>query len=142
MQGGCSTGTGKGKPQNPSNVRARVVARAVERANERLQEAGEAPLPRLTPHGLRRSFASLLYGIGEPPPVVMAEMGHTDPAMALSICAHAMRRGDGENERGSTGCVPLLERVCGVRARQDSNLRLLPPEDAKRTVGVRGNMAL
>ena len=73
--------------------------KAVERANERLEEAGEAPLPALTPHGLRRSFASLLYGIGEPPPVVMQEMGHTDPALALSIYAHAMRRDDGENER-------------------------------------------
>jgi integrase len=92
-------GTAQGKPQNPSNVRKRVVARTVERANERLQEAGEAPLPALTPHGLRRSFASLLYSIGEPPPVVMQEMGHTDPALAPSIYAHAMRRGDGENER-------------------------------------------
>src|SRR5215208_615662 len=92
-------GTAAGKPQNPSNVRARVVARAVQRANERLQEAGEAPMPALTPHGLRRSFASLLYGIGEPPPVVMAEMGHTDPALALAIYALAMRRDEGENER-------------------------------------------
>jgi hypothetical protein len=53
----------------------------------------------LTPHGLRRSFASLLYAIGESPPVVMAEMGHTDPALALAIYAHAMRRDEGENER-------------------------------------------
>ena len=29
----------------------------------------------------------------------MQEMGHTDPALALSIYAHAMRRDDGENER-------------------------------------------
>jgi integrase len=64
-----------------------------------LAEAGEAPLPSLTPHGLRRSFASLLYGIGEPPTVVMQEMGHTDPALALAIYAHAMRRDEGENER-------------------------------------------
>jgi hypothetical protein len=39
------------------------------------------------------------YAIGEPPPVVMAEMGHTDPALALSIYAHAMRRDEGESER-------------------------------------------
>ena len=32
----------------------------------------DPPLPRLTPHSLRRTFASLLYGIGESPPVVMA----------------------------------------------------------------------
>lgn len=28
-----------------------------------------------------------------------ARLGHTDPALALSIYAHAMRREDGENER-------------------------------------------
>jgi integrase len=88
-------GTAAGKAQNPSNVRIRVLTRSAERANRRL----ETPLPPLTPHGLRRSFASLLYAIGEPPPVVMQEMGHTDPALALSIYAHAMRRDEGENER-------------------------------------------
>lgn len=29
----------------------------------------------------------------------MQELGHTDPALALSIYAHAMRRDEGENER-------------------------------------------
>jgi hypothetical protein len=29
----------------------------------------------------------------------MAELGHTDPGLALKIYAHAMRREDGENER-------------------------------------------
>jgi integrase len=92
-------GTAQGKQQSPSNVRSRVIAKAVERANERLEDLGEAPLPRLTPHGLRRTFASMLYAIGETSPVVMAELGHTDPGLALSIYAHAMRREDGENER-------------------------------------------
>ncbi len=89
--------TSAGKRQNPSNVRRRVLDRALERANENRAKNGEPPLPALTPHGLRRSFASLLYAIGEPPPVVMAEMGHTDPALALAIYAQAMRRGEGED---------------------------------------------
>jgi integrase len=77
-----------------------VIAKSVERANERLQDSdGGTLLPPLTPHGLRRSFASLLYAIGEPAPVVTAELGHTDPELALSIYAHAMRRDDGENDR-------------------------------------------
>ena len=92
-------GTAQGKQQHPSDVRTRVIAKAVERANERLEHAGEPPLPRLTPHGLRRTFASLLYGIGEASPVVMAELGHTDPGLALSIYAHVMRRDEGENAR-------------------------------------------
>ena len=92
-------GTATGARQSPSNVRGRVLARAIERADARLAERDEAPLPQLTPHALRRSFASILYAIGEPPPVVMAEMGHTDPALALAIYAQSMRRDEGENER-------------------------------------------
>lgn len=92
-------GTRTGKRQNAGNVRTRILAAAVERASERLQEAGETPLPALTPHGLRRTFASLLYGIGETAPVVMAEMGHTDSGLALKIYAQAMRREEGENDR-------------------------------------------
>jgi integrase len=58
------------------------------------------PLPEgLTPHSLRRTFASLLYAIGEPAPVVMQELGHTHPGLALRIYAAAMRRDDDENER-------------------------------------------
>lgn len=78
--------TTEGKPHEQSNVRDRVVGRAVERANVALVEAGEAPLPeRLTPQSMRRTFASVLYAIGEAPTVVMAEMGHTDPGLALRI---------------------------------------------------------
>lgn len=41
----------------------------------------------------------MLYAIGETSPVVMAELGHTDPGLALSIYAQAMRRDDGDNDR-------------------------------------------
>jgi hypothetical protein len=53
----------------------------------------------LTPHSLRRTFASLLYAIGEPATVVMQELGHTHPGLALRIYAAAMRRDDEENEQ-------------------------------------------
>jgi len=52
---------------------------------------------RITPHSLRRTFCSLLYALGEDPGVVMDEMGHTDPALALKVFRHAMRRGEDEN---------------------------------------------
>jgi integrase len=51
------------------------------------------------PHSLRRTFASLLYAIGEPAPIVMQELGHTHPALALRIYAHAMRRDEDEDDR-------------------------------------------
>jgi integrase len=93
-------GTSTGAKQSPSNVRRRVLARAVERANERLADDDREPLPEgLTPHSLRRTFASLLYALGETPPRVMAEMGHTSPNLALAIYARCMDRRDGEPER-------------------------------------------
>jgi integrase len=69
-------------------------------ANERLAEADLPPLPEgLTPHSMRRTFASLLYAIAESPPVVMRDTGHTDPALALAIYAQAMGREPGESDR-------------------------------------------
>lgn len=61
---------------------------------------GRTPLPRrLTPHSLRRTFASLLFALGEPPTYVMSQMGHTTPALTLAVYAHEMSRRDGEHER-------------------------------------------
>jgi integrase len=89
--------TRSGRRALPENFRNRVLAPTVNRANENLAKRGRAPLPvKLTPHSLRRTFASLLYALGETPPVVMAEMGHTDPALALRIYAQAIRRSEAE----------------------------------------------
>jgi integrase len=92
-------GTAQGKPQGPGNVRTRVLARAVERANARLAEAGGPPLPRVTPHGLRRTFASVLYALNTDPGEVMDEMGHNDPELALQVYRQSMRREPGDKDR-------------------------------------------
>ncbi len=77
-----------------------MLSKAVEQANRRLAEDGAEPLPEgLTPHSLRRTFASLLFAIGETPPYVMAQMGHTTPNLTLAIYARQMNRRDGEAER-------------------------------------------
>ena len=82
------------------NIRNRVLASAIQRANERLIEAGFTPLPdKLTPHSLRRTFASVLYALGEDPGVVMDELGHTNPALASRVYRQTMRRGDDEKDR-------------------------------------------
>jgi len=91
------THRGSGRRALPENFRNRVLAPTVKRANENLAKRGRAPLPvKLTPHSLRRTFARLLYALGEPPPVVMQEMGHTDPALALRVYAQAIRRTEAE----------------------------------------------
>jgi integrase len=93
-------GTATGRRQGATNVRRRVLAPAAALANERLEGASEPPLPEgLTLHSLRRTFASLLFALGEAPPYVMAQMGHTTPHLTLAIYAREMDRRDGEPER-------------------------------------------
>ncbi len=63
--------------------------------SENLRARELSPLPdKITPHSLRRTFASILYAIGEDLGVVMDEMGHTDPALALRVYRQSMRRGE------------------------------------------------
>lgn len=58
---------------------------------------GDLPLPeRLSLHGLRHTFASLLVALGEDPRYVMGQLGHTDPAFTLRLYTHTMRREDDE----------------------------------------------
>lgn len=84
-----------------SNVRNRILAPAVERANVALAEAGERPIPEgLTPHGLRRTFASILAALpGMSPPRLMREMGHADPKLTFTVYAQVMEDEDGALER-------------------------------------------
>lgn len=85
--------TSTGRPDNRNNVRRRVLVRAVERANERIAEEGGCDrLPDgLSPHALRRYFASWLVAEGEDPAYVMAQLGHTDPKMTLGLYAKALK---------------------------------------------------
>jgi integrase len=53
--------------QNPSNIRNRILGPAVERASMKLVATGDSPLPHITPHSLRRTFASVLYALREIP---------------------------------------------------------------------------
>ena len=92
--------TTTGGRQGPSNIRRRVLAKAIERANERRVQSDLPPLPgSITPHSLRRTFASLLFALGRPAPIVMEQLGHTDAKLTLRIYARAMRRGEGETKR-------------------------------------------
>jgi integrase len=92
--------TSRGTAYLPGNVRRRTLAKVVERANELLVEAGHQPIAeRITPHSLRRTFASLLYEAGETPKYVMSQMGHTSSDLALEIYAKTMNRSRDAGER-------------------------------------------
>jgi integrase len=89
--------TATGKADTRSNI-AKRLKRAVTRANANLAEqALPAIASDLSPHSLRRTFASLLYLRGENPVYVMQQMGHSDPKLALRIytrvTAEQRRRG-------------------------------------------------
>jgi integrase len=110
-----ATSTG-GKPGR-DNVRNRVLTPAVKLASECLVAAGYPPLPDpVTPHSLRRTFASVLYALGEDPGVVMDEMGHTDPALALRVYRQTMRRG--EDEKARLRCLVEGEGPAAVEERE------------------------
>jgi integrase len=50
------------------------------------------PLPEgLSPHALRRTFASWLVAEGEDPTYVTHQLGDTDPKMTLGLYARALR---------------------------------------------------
>jgi integrase len=98
--GGLAFATLAGSQHCARNIRTRVLARAVKHANAELEASGMEPLAKgLTPHSMRRTFASLLFAIGETPPYVMAQMGHTSANLTLSAYARQMLRRDGEPER-------------------------------------------
>jgi integrase len=57
-----------------------------EKANQALREAGKTEMPAdLTPHSLRRTFASILVALGTDIAVTMRQIGHTTPAMTLGV---------------------------------------------------------
>jgi integrase len=92
--------TRSGKRPSGDNIRSRVLKAAIMRANDNRRRHGQPPLPEgITPHSLRRTFASVLYALGEDPGIIMDEMGHSDPALALRIYRQSMRRDKGEKAR-------------------------------------------
>jgi integrase len=92
--------TTTGRRQNRENVRRRVLHPALERANEILELAGRPLIAgNVTLHALRRTYISLLLEAGENPRVVMAQVGHTDPALTLRVYAQVMSQREGSANR-------------------------------------------
>ena len=110
--------TGTGRADTRSNI-ARRLKRTVERANKGLAEQDASLIPiELSPHSLRRTFASLLYMRGESPVYVMHQMGHSDPKLALRIYAKVM----GEQRRRGPGArlVTVLDGARWTRPESDA----------------------
>jgi integrase len=78
---------------NASNIRNRLLKETVKRVNERREKDGRMLLPeKVTPHTLRRTFASLALAAGRDPRWVMGQLGHTDARLTLGVYAQVMQR--------------------------------------------------
>ena len=81
--------TDSGRPRDKDSVRERILVPVVMRVNEIRLERGIAPLPRVTPHALRRTYISLMLEAGAPLPYVMDQVGHADSKTTLGSLALA-----------------------------------------------------
>jgi integrase len=97
--------TRTGRRNTPNNVLNRVIVPAREKANELLAAQGRPPIAHLTPHTLRRTFASLLAVCNVPPRRAMYLLGHTDAKLTLSVYQQVLDMGPGS--------VELIEQVLG-----------------------------
>ena len=97
--------TRNGTRNTPDNLRRHVVASVHAAANELLGQTGSAEVGQLTPHTLRRTFASLLAELGVSPRRAMYLLGHTDPKLTMRVYQQVL------DMRGEAG--DRLEKVLG-----------------------------
>jgi integrase len=97
--------TRNGTRQTPDNIRSRILAPIRDRANQQLEAEGRLLIAHMTPHTLRRTFASILAVCDVPPRRAMYLMGHTDPTLTLAVYQQVLDMGKGS--------VELLEEALG-----------------------------
>jgi integrase len=87
-----SAHAGRIRRQSAANV-ARRLKTAIRAANRRLDGLGiEAISERVTPHSLRRTYASLRAASGDDPVYIAEQLGHTDPRFTLTVYTKAVKR--------------------------------------------------
>lgn len=99
----------EGKPLHRSNVLRLGLYPAAKRATAAAKKAGVAPLPPIDMHTLRHTFASMLIMAGEPPTRVANLLGHSTPAVTMSVYAHWFK--DVKTDAVNT----LAQRLMGAR---------------------------
>jgi integrase len=97
--------TRNGTPQARGNVAHRVLAPTVALAAELVRARRQTPMPNVTPHTLRRTFASILAECGVAPRRAMYLLGHTDAKLTLSVYQQVLDM--------SGDAVDTLEEVLG-----------------------------
>ena len=70
----------------------RRAGQLVQQANVRLDGLGIEPIGKVSPHGLRRTFASLRCAVGDDPAFTAEQLGHEDPTFTMRVYVGATKR--------------------------------------------------
>jgi integrase len=120
--------TSQGTRQTSDNVGRRLKS-AVKKANAELEKVGIAPISeRVSPHSLRRTYASLRFARGDDPVYVAQQGGWADPTFPIKVYAKAVRRRErlsGAHLEAFDAALQWAEmgRNADERPSQPSNLR-------------------
>jgi integrase len=82
---------GQHSRQTPRNVQARLTT-AVKAANEMLPEIGVEPIGKVSPHSLRRTYASLRAALRDDPVYIAEQLGHRDARFTFRVYQRAAKR--------------------------------------------------
>ncbi|HWW67735.1 MAG TPA: tyrosine-type recombinase/integrase, partial [Solirubrobacterales bacterium] len=86
--------TRTGSRQTVTNVDHRLKA-AIKTANKRLDDLGiEEISDRVSPHSLRRTYASVRAAAGDHPVYIAEQLGHEDPGFTFRVYQRAVKRRD------------------------------------------------
>jgi len=82
---------GRHARQTPRNVQARLGT-AVKAANKALAAAGIEPVGKVSPHSLRRTYASVRAALRDDPIYIAEQLGHRDARFTFSVYQRAAKR--------------------------------------------------
>jgi integrase len=86
--------TRTGLRQTDTNVDHRLKG-AIRAANRQLELVGIEPISeRVSPHSLRRTYASLRAAVGDHPVYIAEQLGHSDPGFTFRVYQRACKRRD------------------------------------------------
>ena len=84
--------SGSHSRQTTRNVAHRMKM-VIDDANDRLNEAGIEPISeRVSPHSLRRTYASLRFALRDDPVYVADQLGHEQASFSMEVYARAVKR--------------------------------------------------
>jgi integrase len=85
-------GRSTGRRRSDQRIRLGVLEASLTRANQRRVERGLAELPEITPHSLRRTWATFAALAGRDQNWIADQIGHTTPYFTFSVYEQVHRR--------------------------------------------------